>query len=544
MTASGKPDLPRRPGAARGRRRLTNALRANRGTCQCPRRWITRGEAHARPCPRPSCPRRVARPSPTSRRRPSRRCRSRRDRWRWRPPPSTDSSPTSCAGPACPGWPSPWSRTARCCSPGATACARSASPTRSIPARSSSSPRCRSRSPRRWSPPRSRAGRVAWDTPMATLLPWFALSDPRASALLTVGDLFAHRSGLPDHAGDRLEDLGFDRRAVLERLRLLPLDGFRDSYAYTNFGLTAAAEGVATAGGQGLGDPVRRGDLPAARHGPHQLALRRLHGRARPGDPAHAPRRRLGAARPARSRRPVAGGRRLVERRGHGEVDDAGARPGRGGRRAADRQRGADAGADAPVGLRAARGGGRPAGLLRLRLQRRRLGVGPHDVRPLRRLLPRRRHLLLPRAFGEDGDRRAQQRPADRRGRGGGDRLHRPRAVRTGHPRLARHPHAALRAPVGPGRKARRRRAPGRARARRARRRLPRHLRERLLRACRGHGQARGRPRADPRPRPRRLSARALDRRHLRLRRRGARTPPTDRARPSPSCATATRPPR
>ncbi|HVH04026.1 MAG TPA: serine hydrolase [Amaricoccus sp.] len=94
------------------------------------------------------------------------------------------------------------------------------------------------------------AGRVAWDTPMATLLPWFALSDPRASALLTVGDLFAHRSGLPDHAGDRLEDLGFDRHAVLERLRLLPLDGFRDSYAYTNFGLTAAAEGVATAAGK------------------------------------------------------------------------------------------------------------------------------------------------------------------------------------------------------------------------------------------------------------------------------------------------------
>lgn len=93
------------------------------------------------------------------------------------------------------------------------------------------------------------AGRVAWDTPMATLLPWFSLSDPRASGLLTVGDLFAHRSGLPDHAGDDLEDLGYDRRAVLERLRLLPLGGFRDSYAYTNFGLTAAAEAVAIGAG-------------------------------------------------------------------------------------------------------------------------------------------------------------------------------------------------------------------------------------------------------------------------------------------------------
>jgi CubicO group peptidase (beta-lactamase class C family) len=94
------------------------------------------------------------------------------------------------------------------------------------------------------------AGTVAWDSRMADLLPWFALSEPQASAMVTVGDLFAHRSGLPDHVGDELEQLGFDRRAVLERLRLVPLGGFRDSYAYTNFGLTAAAEAVATAAGQ------------------------------------------------------------------------------------------------------------------------------------------------------------------------------------------------------------------------------------------------------------------------------------------------------
>lgn len=93
------------------------------------------------------------------------------------------------------------------------------------------------------------AGKVDWDTPMTSLLPWFALSNPDATALVTVGDLFAHRSGLPDHAGDLLEDLGFDRRAILERLRLLPLDGFRDHYAYTNFGLTAAAEAAAAAAG-------------------------------------------------------------------------------------------------------------------------------------------------------------------------------------------------------------------------------------------------------------------------------------------------------
>ncbi len=68
--------------------------------------------------------------------------------------------------------------------------------------------------------------------------------------MLTIGDLYSHRSGLPDHAGDKLEDLGYDRRYVLDRLRQLPLDPFRISYAYTNFGVTAAAEAVAQASGR------------------------------------------------------------------------------------------------------------------------------------------------------------------------------------------------------------------------------------------------------------------------------------------------------
>jgi hypothetical protein len=92
-------------------------------------------------------------------------------------------------------------------------------------------------------------GIVDWDTPMHTLLPWFALSDPSVTQQLTVGDLYAHRSGLPDHVGDQLEDLGYDRTQGLERLRYVPLDGFRTQWHYTNFGMTAAAEGVATVSG-------------------------------------------------------------------------------------------------------------------------------------------------------------------------------------------------------------------------------------------------------------------------------------------------------
>ena len=93
------------------------------------------------------------------------------------------------------------------------------------------------------------AGRVSWDSPVREFLPSFDLGDLWVSDHVTIGDLYAHRSGLPDHAGDDLEDIGFDRSTVLERLALLPKGTFRVDYAYTNFGITAAAEAVATAAG-------------------------------------------------------------------------------------------------------------------------------------------------------------------------------------------------------------------------------------------------------------------------------------------------------
>lgn len=95
---------------------------------------------------------------------------------------------------------------------------------------------------------------ISWDTSVVSKLPWFALSDPYVTGHVTVADLYSHRSGLPDHAGDKLEDLGYDRRKVLERLKYLPLEPFRISYAYTNFGLTAAAEAVAAAAGKSWED--------------------------------------------------------------------------------------------------------------------------------------------------------------------------------------------------------------------------------------------------------------------------------------------------
>lgn len=90
-------------------------------------------------------------------------------------------------------------------------------------------------------------GRLAWDDPVASYLPDFTLSDPYVTQHGTIGDFLAHRSGLPGTAGDDLENLGYTRKDVIERLRLLPLDAFRASYHYANFSTTIGAEAVAAA---------------------------------------------------------------------------------------------------------------------------------------------------------------------------------------------------------------------------------------------------------------------------------------------------------
>ncbi|APX76157.1 D-alanyl-D-alanine-carboxypeptidase/endopeptidaseAmpH precursor [Achromobacter insolitus] len=93
-------------------------------------------------------------------------------------------------------------------------------------------------------------GKAAWDDPVSRYLPDFKLGNAYVSEHATIGDYFAHRSGLPGTAGDDLEDLGFSRNEVLARLRLLPLDAFRTSYHYANFSTTIGAEAVAKAAGR------------------------------------------------------------------------------------------------------------------------------------------------------------------------------------------------------------------------------------------------------------------------------------------------------
>lgn len=93
-------------------------------------------------------------------------------------------------------------------------------------------------------------GRISWDSKISDLDPEFQLFDAYVTRELTIRDLYAHRSGLAAHAGDLLEDMGYNRQQVLQRLRFQkPASSFRSHYAYTNFGLTEGAVAAAKAYG-------------------------------------------------------------------------------------------------------------------------------------------------------------------------------------------------------------------------------------------------------------------------------------------------------
>src|SRR5438034_72218 len=94
-------------------------------------------------------------------------------------------------------------------------------------------------------------GKISWDSKLSVLDPAFAMFDPWVTREITIRDMYAHRSGLPEHAGDLLEDLGFTRAEILHRLRYQnPGTSFRSHYAYTNFGMTEG--GIAAAKAYGL----------------------------------------------------------------------------------------------------------------------------------------------------------------------------------------------------------------------------------------------------------------------------------------------------
>ena len=101
-------------------------------------------------------------------------------------------------------------------------------------------------------------GIVKWDDTAKGHNPAFALSDPYVTENATIADLMSHRSGLHTGSGDLLEDLGFDRTYILSHLDQQPLDPFRSTYHYSNFGYTPAASPPRSR-------PARRGKISPRR---------------------------------------------------------------------------------------------------------------------------------------------------------------------------------------------------------------------------------------------------------------------------------------
>ncbi len=91
-------------------------------------------------------------------------------------------------------------------------------------------------------------GLIGWDDRVIDHDPDFRMYHPFVTRELRLRDLLCHRSGLPDHSGDLLEDIGYDAPEILRRLRFQPPDSsFRTQFAYNNFGYSEAGYAAAKA---------------------------------------------------------------------------------------------------------------------------------------------------------------------------------------------------------------------------------------------------------------------------------------------------------
>lgn len=103
------------------------------------------------------------------------------------------------------------------------------------------------------------AGKLRWDAPVTTYLPWFQLYDPYVTREITVRDMLSHRSGL-GRRGDLIwYGSPFSRKEILTRIRYLkPNSSFRSEFGYQNIMVMGAGEAVAAAAGESWDDFVEQ----------------------------------------------------------------------------------------------------------------------------------------------------------------------------------------------------------------------------------------------------------------------------------------------
>jgi CubicO group peptidase (beta-lactamase class C family) len=78
-------------------------------------------------------------------------------------------------------------------------------------------------------------GKLDWDKPVRTYIPWFQLYDPMVGERITPRDLVTHNSGLPRHDLVWYGNYTASRKEFVSRLAYLqPSAGFREIYQYNN----------------------------------------------------------------------------------------------------------------------------------------------------------------------------------------------------------------------------------------------------------------------------------------------------------------------
>jgi CubicO group peptidase (beta-lactamase class C family) len=100
-------------------------------------------------------------------------------------------------------------------------------------------------------------GKVEWDEPVITYLPWFRVGDPYITRELTVRDLLTHRAGFPNL--DQIwANPGFTSDEILRRIAAFePVYSFRSGYIYQNVMYLVAGAVIEAASGMAWDDFVR-----------------------------------------------------------------------------------------------------------------------------------------------------------------------------------------------------------------------------------------------------------------------------------------------
>ncbi|MCU0647314.1 MAG: serine hydrolase [Gemmatimonadaceae bacterium] len=102
------------------------------------------------------------------------------------------------------------------------------------------------------------AGKLRWDAPVRTYLPWFRMHDDVATLRLTPRDLVTHRSGLPRHDLLWYNNRTDTRESLVRRIAHLPLSAdLREKFQYNNLMFLTAGYLVGTLNGSSWEDGLR-----------------------------------------------------------------------------------------------------------------------------------------------------------------------------------------------------------------------------------------------------------------------------------------------